>query len=550
MPEQTLQSIAFPTLSDAQIREFEAGTGAISRSFGTARSSSRSATGTSSSSSSSPGRSRSSIIPANEPKTVTIHRKGEFTGDVSHLTGRASIISAVARGQCEASEVSGDALRAALNQCPTLSDIILQAFIARRQLLRESGDFMGLRVIGSRYSTDTFRVRDFLAKNRALFTWLDVETHPEVGQLLQQFGLTEADTPVVALGDLLLLRNPSNRELADAIGIHQPLEQTVYDLVVVGAGPAGLAAAVYGASEGLHTVLLERTAPGGQAGASMRIENYLGFPTGVTGSELAERAMLQANKFGARLSVPSQVTGLTLGERLLRPASGRRRDGHHEVPAHRHGRRLPPLGRRGVRALRGQGRLLRGHARRGADLPRGAGRARGRRQLGRAKPRSSSPSMRAGWSCLIRGDSLYKSMSSYLARRIEHTRNIKLHVNTTIRRMRGDGHLDGVEVLHESTGQARMVDTPAVFSFIGAVPRTEWLPPEIERDAKGFIRTGADVAQSPHWRSRRPPFLLETSRPGVFAAGDVRSGSAKRVASAVGEGSMVVQFVHEVLETL
>ena len=166
-------------------------------------------------------------------------------------------------------------------------------------------------MIGSRYSTDTFRVRDFLAKNRALFTWVDVETNPEVGRLLQHFGMTEADTPVVALGDLLLLRNPSNRELADAIGIHQPLEQTVYDLVVVGAGPAGLAAAVYGASEGLRTLLLERTAPGGQAGASMRIENYLGFPTGVTGSDLADRAILQANRFGARLSVPSQVTRLT-----------------------------------------------------------------------------------------------------------------------------------------------------------------------------------------------------------------------------------------------
>ena len=332
------------------------------------------------------------------PKTVTIHRKGEFTGDVSHLTGRASIISAVARGQCEASEVSGDALRAALNQCPTLSDIILQAFIARRQLLRESGDFVGLRVIGSRYSTDTFRVRDFLAKNRALFTWLDVETHPEVGQLLRHFGLTEADTPVVALGDLLLLRNPSNRELADAIGIHQPLERTVYDLVVVGAGPAGLAAAVYGASEGLRTLLLERTAPGGQAGASMRIENYLGFPTGVTGSELADRAMLQANKFGARLSIPSQVTGLTWENAY----SVLHLDGGETVTTKclldRHRRRLPPAGCRGMRALRGQGRLLRGHAR-----PRGSSAEACRwcwwaAATRPARPRSSWPSMRAGCS--------------------------------------------------------------------------------------------------------------------------------------------------------
>ena len=264
MPEQTLQSIAFPTLDEAQVREFERGTRAITKSY----------------------RDGQTLITVGDrdfkffivksgeveivdysgetPKTVVVHGKGQFTGDVSHLTGRSAVISAVARGECEVAEVSGEALRGALNQCPTLSDIVLQAFIARRQLLRESPDFVGLRVIGSRYSTDTFRVRDFLAKNRALFTWLDVETNPDVGRLLQHFGMTEADTPVVALGDMLLLRNPSNRELADAIGIHQPLEHTVHDLVVVGAGPAGLAAAVYGASEGLRTVLLERTAPGGK----------------------------------------------------------------------------------------------------------------------------------------------------------------------------------------------------------------------------------------------------------------------------------------------
>ena len=245
-----------------------------------------------------------------EPKTVTVHRPGEFTGDISHLTGLPAVVSGVARGDCEVYEVTGDALRNALNRCPDISDIILQAFIARRQLLRESPNFTGLRVIGSRYSPDTFRVRDFLSKNRILFTWVDVETDPNVDRLLKQFGVTESDTPVVACGSMLLLRNPSNRQLADAIGIRQPLEDLVYDLVVVGAGPAGLAAAVYGASEGLRTAVLEHTAPGGQAGSSMRIENYLGFPTGLTGSELAGRAILQANKFGAHLSVPTPVNRL------------------------------------------------------------------------------------------------------------------------------------------------------------------------------------------------------------------------------------------------
>jgi thioredoxin reductase (NADPH) len=207
--------------------------------------------------------------------------------------------------------VVAHALGEILNQTPALGDVILQAFIARRQLLRESGSFTGLRVIGTRYLRDTFRIRDFLATNRVPFTWLDLEADPEVDSLMKRFGVAETDTPVVAFGRQLLLRNPSNRALAEAIGLRQPLEQMVYDLMVVGAGPAGLAAAVYAASEGLSTAVLERTAPGGQAGRSMRIENYLGFPTGVTGSDLAERAVIQAHKFGVRLPVPTPVNALT-----------------------------------------------------------------------------------------------------------------------------------------------------------------------------------------------------------------------------------------------
>ena len=233
------------------------------------------------------------------PKPITVHGPGEFTGDVAQLTGGPSVVSAVARGDCEVYEITADGLRQILNFHPDLGDIILQAFIARRQLLTESGSFAGLRVIGSRYSQDTFRIRDFLSKNHVPFTWLDLETDPQVSQLLKQFTLSESDTPVVAWGRRLLLRNPSNRELAQALGIRRPLERQTYDLVVVGAGPAGLAAAVYAASEGLHTVVLERSGPGGQAGRSMRIENYLGFPTGITGAELAERAVVQANRFGA-----------------------------------------------------------------------------------------------------------------------------------------------------------------------------------------------------------------------------------------------------------
>jgi thioredoxin reductase (NADPH) len=482
-----------------------------------------------------------------EPKTVTIHRQGEFTGDISHLTGLPAVVSGVARGDCEVYDITGDALRNALNQCPEISDIILQAFIARRQLLHDSPSFTGLRVIGSRYSPDTFRVRDFLAKNRILFTWVDVETDPSVDRLLKQFGVTESDTPVVACGRMLLMRNPSNRQLADAVGIHQPLEDLVYDLVVVGAGPAGLAAAVYGASEGLRTAVLEHTAPGGQAGSSMRIENYLGFPTGLTGSELAGRAILQANKFGAHLSVPTPVNKLTFANAYTIVHL----DGGETVTAKclliATGADYRRLGVEGCERFEGTGVYYAATVAE-AQLCQGTQVV----VVGGGNSAGQAAVFLAGHArhvlILIRGDDLYKNMSSYLVRRIEQTANIELLTDTTIRQMSGNGHLDSVNIVNGKTGEERTIETPGVFSFIGADPRTSWLPPEIERDAKGFVRTGTELARSPYWTSGRQPFLLETSRPGVFAAGDVRSGSVKRVASAVGEGAMAVQFVHECLK--
>jgi thioredoxin reductase (NADPH) len=484
-----------------------------------------------------------------KPKTIAIHRKGEFTGDISHITGLPAIVSAVARGDCEVYAITGEALRRALNQCPAISDIVLQAFIARRQLLRESPDFTGLRVIGSRYSPDTFRVRDFLSKNRVLFTWVDVETDPNVDRLLKQFGVTGKDTPVVACGKLLLLRNPTNRQLADAVGIRQPLEARVYDLVVVGGGPAGLAAAVYGSSEGLRTVVLETTAPGGQAGSSMRIENYLGFPTGLTGSELAGRAILQANKFGAHLSVPTPVNRLTFenGYTIVHL------DGEETVTAKclliATGADYRRLGVEGSDRFAGTG-VYYAATLAEAQLCQGSQAV----VVGGGNSAGQAAVFLAGHArrvlLLIRGDDLYKNMSSYLALRIEQTPNIDLVCNTTIRRMNGDTHLGSVETFNSKTGEERTVETPGVFSFIGADPRTNWLPAEIERDAKGFVQTGSSLTHSQHWTSTRQPFLLETSRPCVFAAGDVRSGSVKRVASAVGEGAMAVQFVHECLKQM
>jgi thioredoxin reductase (NADPH) len=549
MAEHDLQAIAFPTLDEAQIARLMACAGGTPRSLENGQT--LFAVGDPDMTFFVVKSGEVEIIDysGDEPKRVTVHRTGQFTGEVSHLTGTKAVVSAIARGNCEALEISGEGLRGVLNQCPDLSDIILQAFIARRQLLRQSPSFTGLRVIGSRYSADTFRVRDFLAKNQVLFTWVDLETDPQVDSLLKQFGVTEADTPVVACGHRLMLRNPSNQQLAETIGVRRPLEQTVYDLAVIGAGPAGLAAAVYGASEGLRTIVLEQTAPGGQAESSMRIENYLGFPTGLTGSELASRAVLQAKKFGAQLSISRAVSRLEFdgGYQVLHL------DGPDRVVAKclliATGAEYRRLGVADCERYEGKGVYY-------AATPNEAKLCRGGQVVlvgggnsaGQAAVFLSLHARKV--LLLIRGENLYKNMSSYLARRIEQTGNIELHCNTTVRRLEGDGHLTAVEIANSKKGDERTVEASALFSFIGAVPRTEWLPSEIAKDPKGFVETGPALAKSSHWTARRHPFLLETSHPGVFAAGDVRSGSVKRVASAVGEGAMAVQFVHEYLKEM
>ncbi len=483
------------------------------------------------------------------PRTVAIHRPGQFTGDVAQLTCGPTLVSAIARTDCEVFEVSRDGLREILNKYPDLGDTILQAFIARRQLLTATGTIWGLRVIGSRYSQDTFRIRDFLARNRVPFTWFDIETDPQTAELLKQLGVSEADTPVVTWGTKLRLRNPSDRALAEALGIRRPLGQTVYDLVVVGAGPAGLAAAVYGASEGLRTVVLERSGPGGQAGRSMRIDNYLGFPTGITGADLAQRAVLQANRFGASLPVPTPVTALTFdnGYKILHVDGGETVTTKCLLIAT--GADYRKLGVDGCEALEGCGVYYAATVNE-ASMCRGSEVVvvGGGNSAGQAAVYLTGHARKVY--LVIRYDDLYRNMSSYLARRIEQTPNIELLKNTEVRRLVGDGHLGEVELVNTKTGASRTLTTPGLFSFIGAVPRTDWLPPEIERDNKGFIRTGPSPIASVHWTARRQPFLLETTRPGVFAAGDVRSGSVKRVASAVGEGSMAVQFVHAYLKEM
>jgi thioredoxin reductase (NADPH) len=346
------------------------------------------------------------------------------------------------------------------------------------------------------------------------------------------------------------LHNPSNEELAERVGIKQELSRSkIYDLAIVGGGPAGLAAAVYSASEGLKTVVLEQIAAGGQAATSSKIENYLGFPTGLSGTELAERATIQAEKFGAQLSVPSKVDKLVFDDNLaiLHLENGEQVKAKAVIVAT--GADYRKLEVEGRERFDGAGVYYAATAMESQTC--GGERivvVGGGNSAGQAAVFLSENARKV--LLLIRNSDLVETMSSYLIERIEQTENIEVLPNTEISAMFGDKYLEAVELKNNKTSDARKIRVSGVFSFIGTIPRTSWLPPEIEIDERGFIKTGSMVSSSAQWTLERAPFYLESSCPGIFAAGDVRSGSVKRVASAVGEGAMALQFVHEYLNII
>jgi thioredoxin reductase (NADPH) len=408
--------------------------------------------------------------------------------------------------------------------------------------------FEGVRVVGMRWSPTDHAVRDFLSRNRVEYKWLDPEQSPDATALLKEKGLDDAKLPVVIFGNGTAVVQPSTVELARRIGLRTEASEEFYDVIVIGGGPAGLAAGVYGASEGLHTLIVEPEAIGGQAGSSSRIENYLGFPQGLSGDELAKRAFLQANRLGAEF-LTQRVVGLRSenGYHLCRMSDGRELNCHVALVA------------TGVSYCKldipGAERFV------GAGVYYGAAKTEamscadedvylvgGANSAGQAAMHFSRYARTVHM--LVRGDSLAKNMSKYLIDQIVATPNIVVETRTEVTAMSGDGHLECLTLKTPKGEEAR--PATSIFIFIGAAPKTDWLPPAVAKDQKGFILAGPDLkTKAPgSWRVEREPYLLETSVPGIFVAGDVRYNSVKRCASAVGEGSIAVQFMHQYLATL
>jgi thioredoxin reductase (NADPH) len=476
----------------------------------------------------------------------------DFLGSIEMLTGNA--VLANVRGKADESEVlqiPAPRLRQALAELPGVSDTLVRAFMMRRKRLARDRQFAGLRVIAPADSREGHQLHDFLDKNHVFHQLIDSAS--EYGQtLINRLNLNDRGLPALIRPNGLPLRRPSLREVAKVAGLLRSLTQSdeqevLCDVAIVGAGPAGLAAAVYAGSEGLKTIVLEGYAPGGQAGSSSLIENFFGFPTGINGGDLTHRAQLQAYRFGAKFSTPSQALSLGFAPGNDHPhflqsegCDAILRAKAVIIATGADYRRLEAEGRE---EFEGFGvyyaaTALEGATCRGSTvIVAGAGNSAGQAAMFISEGAEKVL-------LVVRGDTLTKSMSNYLSRRVEAAKNIEVLYNTEIRQMRGSKRLEAVELENMKTGEKRTVKTPAVFSMIGAKPCTMWLPQEIARDEKGFILTGEKVMNAPEWQNRkRAPAPLETSRPGVFAAGDVRSGSVKRCAAAVGEGGMAVENV-------
>lgn len=472
--------------------------------------------------------------PEAESRVIAVHGPGRFVGDLSMLTGQAVYVTAVAQTDVEVLEIHFDRLKEAVTQDQALGDLILRAFILRRYIHANLG--AGLRIIGSRYSADTRRLRDFASRNRVPYRWDDLEEDPEAERTLQAFEIPPDQTPVVIWKGQTVLRNPSNTELAELLGLREDAPpRDTYDILVVGAGPAGLAAAVTAAAEGLSTVVLDAIATGGQAGTSSQIENYLGFPAGISGAELADRAVVQARKFGATFTIPGEAQSLERinGHFVVRLTDGAPVEAHTVVLAT--GVRYRRLEVPGMDRLEGpsvyyaatefEARLCRGDP----VTVVGGGNSAGQAALFLARNAAEV-------NLVIRHEDLSRDMSRYLAERIASSPRVHVWLNSEVRELQGDLGLEEVIVHDVRTDERRNLRTTALFVLIGAEPHTRWLEGAVELDDRGFVLTGANVGGTA---------MFQTASPGIFAVGDVRSGSVKRVAAAVGEGAVAVRLVYE-----
>jgi thioredoxin reductase (NADPH) len=478
-----------------------------------------------------------------------------FVGDVAMLNGTSAVANA--RGKAEESEIleiPAAELRRALAELPGVSEPIVNAFIMRRQRLLRDREFVGLRIVATDGSRDGHLIHDFLDKNHIPHRLVQFESEDGRG-LCDRLKLASRDLPALISATGEPLCKPSLREVAQVAGLLRPLAhegegEILCDLAIVGAGPAGLSAAVNAASEGLQTVVLESYAPGGQAGSSSLIENYFGFPTGINGGELTNRAQLQAFRFGAKFSTPAKALSLAFsaGDHAavlqIEGCTAKLRAKCVIIATGADYNRIDAEGRErfeGMGVYYAATAIERQLCRSSTVIVVGGGNSAGQAAMFLSEIAEKVL-------LVIRGADLSQSMSSYLSLRVEAKKNIEILCHTEIRKMMGEKRLETAELENLETHERRTVQTPAVFSMIGATPCTDWLPPEIERDDKGFVKTGRAVADAPAWKAaKRPPGPLETSRPGIFAAGDVRSGSVKRCAAAVGEGGMAVEGVHQAL---
>jgi thioredoxin reductase (NADPH) len=483
---------------------------------------------------------------------VAVHGPGQFTGEVNMLSGRRSLFRMRA-GESEPADViemNREDVQALVQTDADLGEILMRAFILRRVELVAHG--MGDVVfLGSLHSAETLRIKAFLTRNNHPYTYLDLDLDPDAQGMLDRFHVTIDEVPVLVCRGTVL-KNPSNQKIAECLGFNDAIERThVRDVIIVGAGPAGLAAAVYGASEGLDVLVVEASAPGGQAGASSKIENYLGFPLGISGQELAGRAYLQAQKFGAQITIAQGATRLTCDRQpyAVETAAGERIPARAVIIATGAEYRRLPL--ENLSQFEGAGiyygaTSIESRLCGGEDvIVIGGGNSAGQAAVFLAQTARKVH-------MVIRSGGLAATMSRYLVRRIEEHPAIELHTRTEIVALEGNGELERVRCRSHQTGETRTHDIKHVFVMTGASPNTRWLDGCVAIDASGFIKTGPDLSAddlaASKWLRPRTPHLLETSLPGVFAVGDVRGGNVKRVASAVGEGSIAISFVHRVLQ--